>query len=250
MVNQKKIAIFIQAYNTASTVPVVLDRIPKSLKKRVAEIFVIDNASSDSTYLTIIGYKAKEHLPNLKIIRNKKNIGYGGSQKKAYNYAIKKDFDIIVMLHGDAQYAPEKIQLILEPLENGEADMVFGSRMSGNPLKGGMPLWRYIGNKSLTKIENLVLGLNLSEYHSGFRAFSCEALKKVQFEKCSNNYTFDTDILIQFKINNFRIVERPIPTHYGIESKSPTLMHTIIYSYNILKSLFYYYIKAKKNKNN
>lgn len=245
MQKQKKIAIFIPTYNAGSTVPLVIDRIPNDIKKEVKEIFVIDNASPDNTYLTIIGYKAKKKMSNLKIIRNERNLGYGGSQKKAFRYAIKKGYDIIVMLHGDAQYAPEKIPLILEPLEEEKADMVFGSRMSGAPLKGGMPLWRFFGNRVLTMLENLILGLNLSEYHSGFRAFSCDALKQIPFNLCTNDYNIDTDILIQFKLKGLRIAERPIPTHYGEESKSPTVNQTFLYSYNILKSLYYYYLHVR-----
>lgn len=245
MNKQKKIAIFIPTYNAGSTVPLVIDRIPEDIKKRVKEIFVIDNASPDNTYLTIIGYKAKKNMSNLKIIRNERNLGYGGSQKKAFRYAIKKRYDIIVMLHGDAQYAPEKIPLILKPLEEEKADMVFGSRMREAPLKGGMPLWRFFGNRMLTLLENLILGLNLSEYHSGFRAFSCDALKQVPFNLCTNDYNIDTDILIQFKLKGLRIEERPIPTHYGKESKSPTVKQTFLYSYNILKSLYYYYLHVK-----
>lgn len=233
----KKIAIFIPTYNAAKTLPIVIDRIPEKLKKQVKEIFVIDDASQDNTHLIGIGYKQQKNLSNLKIFRNEKNKGYGGNQKYAYQYAIDRGFDIVVMLHGDAQYAPEKIPLLLEPLEKGKADMVFGSRMKGHPLKGGMPLIKFIGNKILTWVENTILGLNLSEYHSGFRLYSCEAMKKIPFHLCADDFHFDTDILIQFKIANLRIAERPIPTYYGDEKS-----HVKIFSYgfNILKSLYGY----------
>jgi len=236
----KKIVIFIPAYNVSGTISRVIDRIPSELKNKLKEILVVDNASSDSTYLTVIGYKHDRNLQNLSIIRNKKNVGYGGNQKKAYQYAIKKGYDIIVMLHGDAQYAPEYIPKILQPLENGEADLVFGSRMKGNPLKGGMPVWKYFGNRFLTILENSVLSLSLSEYHSGFRAFNVNALKKIPFNLCSNDYHFDTDILIQFKIAKFKIEETPIPTHYGKDSKSPSILQLISYSWNIVASLVNY----------
>src|SRR3989338_5177273 len=140
MAKQKKIAIFIPTYNGGATVPLVLERIPKEIKKKVKEIFVIDNASPDNTYLTVIGYKSQKRMQNLTIMRNKVNKGYGGSQKMAFDYVIKKKYDIIIMLHGDAQYAPEMIPAVLKPVEEGKADMVFGSRMSGDPLKGGMPV--------------------------------------------------------------------------------------------------------------
>lgn len=212
-----RIAIYIPAYNAAHTLPLVLDRIPEDVKSRVEEIFIVDNASPDNTYLIGIGYKNEKGVHNLNIYRNERNLGYGGSQKMAYRYAIERDYDVVVMLHGDAQYAPEKIAYLLEPFERGEADMVFGSRMAGLPLKGGMPLHRFLGNKFLTAVENYVLDWDLSEYHSGFRVFSCAALSQVPFHLCSDDYHFDTEILVQFKLKGLRVVEKPIPTHYGNE---------------------------------
>jgi|SRR3989344_5894030 len=237
---QKKILIFIPAYNAAKTLPLLLDRIPDDLKHKVKEIIIVDDASPDNTYLIGAEYKQKTSLKNLKVIRHEKNKGYGGNQKFAYKYAIDKGFDIVVMLHGDAQYAPEKIPYLLEPLEKDEADMVFGSRMSDKPLEGGMPLWKFLGNKFLTYVENKVLNLNLSEYHSGFRLYSCHALKKIPFELCSDSFHFDTDILIQFKVKNLRITERPIPTYYGDEKCH---VNVVDYGLNILKSLYEYKFK-------
>jgi len=242
---EKKIAIFIPAYNAASTLPMVIDRIPKEIKEKVKEIFVIDNASPDNTYLTAVGYRQDRGLSNLQAIRNKENRGYGGSQKLAYQYCIDNGFDIVVMLHGDAQYAPEMIPALLEPVEMGEADLVFGSRMKGAPLKGGMPAWRYLGNRALTVIENKILGLNLSEFHSGYRVYSVPALLKVPFQRCSNNYHFDSEILIQFAMAKLKIMERPIPTHYGRESMSPSLLSVINYSLNILRALVRYVLHVK-----
>jgi len=246
--SQTKIAIYIPTYNAAQTLPLVLDRIPKEIKSRVREIFIVDNASTDNTYITAVSYKKSKGLSNLKILRNTTNRGYGGSQKRAYQYAIDKGFDIIVMLHGDAQYAPELIPRLLVPLEKGQADMVFGSRMRGDPLAGGMPIYRFLGNKLLTTIENFVLNLHLSEFHSGFRAYSVNALAKLSIDRCSNNYHFDTDILIQFKVANFRIREVPIPTHYGKESQSPTIKQLISYTLNILKSLSVYVLHVTRVK--
>ncbi len=242
MTKKQKIAIFIPAYNAAKTLPIVLDRIPESLKKEVEEIFVIDDASQDNTHLIGVGYKHETGLRNLKVYHNTQNKGYGGNQKYAYQYAIDKGFDIVVMLHGDAQYAPELIPMLLEPFEKERADMVFGSRMRGNPLKGGMPLDKYIGNKILTRIENKVLGLNLSEYHSGFRLYSCRALKQIPFHLCSDDFHFDTEILIQFKLAGLKIRERPIPTYYGDEKSHVSKLK---YGINILKSLYQYYLHVK-----
>lgn len=229
-----RIAIFVPTYNAGRTLPVVLDRIPRDVKERVEEIFVVDNASADNTYLIGVGYKNERGLPNLRVYKNERNLGYGGSQKVAYQYAIDKGYDVVVMLHGDAQYAPEKISYLLEPFETGEADLVFGSRMTGLPLKGGMPLHRFLGNKALTAIENLTLNWNLSEYHSGFRVFSCAALRQVPFHRCSDYYHFDTEILIQFKLKGLRVVERPIPTYYGTERCYVNLWR---YGFSILGTL-------------
>lgn len=229
-----RIAIFIPAYNAGRTLPMVLDRIPLDVKREVEEIFVVDNASEDNTYLIGIGYKHEKGLQNLNIYKNDRNLGYGGSQKVAYQYAIDRGYDVVVMLHGDAQYAPEKIAYLLEPFRNDEADLVFGSRIAGLPLKGGMPFHRFLGNKALTAIENVVLHWNLSEFHSGFRIFSCAAVKKVPFALCSNYYHFDTEILIQFKLAGLRVVERPIPTYYGDERCYVNIWR---YGFSILGSL-------------
>ncbi len=237
-----KIAIFIPAYNAAYTLPVVLDRIPPEIKEKVQKIFVVDNASPDNTYLIGIGYREAKGLDKLEVFRNDHNRGYGGSQKLAYRYAIDNGFDIVVMLHGDAQYAPEKIPYLLEPLERGQADMVFGSRIAGLPLKGGMPLYKFLGNKLLTAIQNRILGLNLTEFHSGFRVFRCAALAQVPFELCSNDYHFDTDIIIQFKIKGLRIVEMPIPTYYGKEKCG---VNVVSYGLNVLKSMATYWLWSK-----
>lgn len=236
-ITKKKIAIYIPAYNASHTVPLVLDRIPQEIKERVAEIFVIDNASEDNTYLTVIGYKHEKNMHNLKVIRNKKNRGYGGSQKLAHQYCLDQGYDIMAMLHGDAQYSPECLPTLIEPVEKGEADLVFGSRITGNPIKGRMPLWKYIGNKALTKFENLVLGTNLSEFHSGYRVFNCNALRKVPFYLCSDEYYLDTEILIQFHLAGLRIKERTIPTHYGKESMHPSLKRLYVYCLNIILTM-------------
>ncbi len=237
MANKKKIAIFIPAYEHTKTLPSVLDRISDEIKKKSSEIFVIDDASSDNTYLLAKGYKVDRKLGKLNVYKNEKNKGYGGNQKIAYHYAIKKGYDIIAMLHGDGQYAPEVLPRLLKPLENDEADMVFGSRMIGNPLKGGMPLYKFFGNKILTFIENLMLGTNLSEFHSGYRLYNVHALKKIPFNFNSDNFHFDTEIIIQFVDKKLRIVELPIPTYYGGEV---SYVNVLQYGFNVLKSVLQY----------
>ncbi len=192
MENLKETAIFIPAYNAAATLPRVIERIPQNIKKDVVEILVIDNHSTDNTYMVAIDCKNKENLYNLQVIRNPQNMGYGGSQKIAYQHCADKGYKGVAMLHGDAQYAPELLGNLLEPILKGEADMIFGSRMKGDPRKGGMPLHRFLGNKFLTKIQNIFLGTSLSEFHSGYRVYSVDALKKVPFQNLSSDYHFDT----------------------------------------------------------
>src|SRR5262249_37663362 len=135
------------------------------------------------------------------------------------SYAIGKGFDFVAMVHGDGQYAPEELPKLVEPLREGRADAVFGSRMMHRfgALKGGMPLYKFVGNKILTRIQNTLLGTKLSEFHSGYRIYSVEALKKINFRLNSNDFHFDTEIIIQLLNAKARIVELPIPTYYGNE---------------------------------
>ena len=214
-----RIGILIVAYNAASTLASVLDRIPSGVRPKISKVFVCDDASDDATYLVGLGYQqiAKD-LP-ISVIRHAQNLGYGGNQKAGYQMAIEDDIDIIVLLHGDGQYAPEALEAVIAPLERGECDAVFGSRMleKGQALKGGMPRYKYVGNRILTGIENRMLGVDLSEWHSGYRAYSVRALKSVPFERNSDGFNFDTQIIIQLFDAGKRIKEVPIPTFYGDE---------------------------------
>ncbi|MBI4430282.1 MAG: glycosyltransferase family 2 protein [Candidatus Omnitrophica bacterium] len=222
------------------------ERIPDSVKARAEEIYVIDDASNDNTYYAGLGYKFAHRVSKLNVYRNPHNLGYGGNQKRGYRYAIKKGYDIVVMLHGDVQYAPEKIPELIRPIEEGKADMVQGSRFLGNPLKGGMPLWKFAGNRFLTTLMNKILAIHLSEYHSGFRAYSCAALKKVHFTRLTDDFHFDTEIMLQFLESGLRIAEVPIPTHYGPESHVVGFGTSVRYGLNIIKSLIEYKLHKSK----
>lgn len=215
----KRIAIFIVAYNASSTLAKVLDRIPERVWARVEEVFVFDDESRDDTFAVGLEYKREKQRANLHVFRNEKNLGYGGNQIRGYQYAIQRGFDIVALLHGDGQYAPEALPELLAPLERGEADAVFGSRMAvpGAALSGGMPLYKFVGNKILTAFENAMLGLDLSEFHSGYRLYSVAALRDIPFEKNTRDFHFDTQIIIQLHASNKRILELPIPTYYGNE---------------------------------
>jgi glycosyltransferase involved in cell wall biosynthesis len=216
----KRIGIIVVAYNAASTLAKVLDRIPREFIPRLTQILICDNASEDQTYLVGLGYKQVDgrKLP-LEVLRNPRNVGYGGNQKIGYEWAIEHGLDIVVLLHADGQYPPEMLPEIVAPLERGEADAVFGSRMltRGGARKGGMPIYKVIGNKVLSTIENRLVGAHLSEWHSGYRAYSVAALRDVPFQRNSNEYNFDTEIIIQFHEAGKHILEIPMPTYYGDE---------------------------------
>ena len=216
--DQKRIGILVVAYNAAMTLAKVLDRIPAEIRSDIEEVIVSDDHSQDSTYLVGLGYQQVSDLP-ITIVRQSTNLGYGGNQKAGYNLAIEHGLDIVVMLHGDGQYAPESLPEILAPLLADEADAVFGSRMmvKGAARKGGMPLYKYLGNRVLSRFENATLGTTLSEFHSGYRAYSVSALKQIPFGQNSDGFNFDTQIIIQLHDAGMRIAEVPIPTYYGDE---------------------------------
>jgi glycosyltransferase involved in cell wall biosynthesis len=215
----KRIGILVVAYNAATTLAAVLDRIPTDFRSRISDVLVCDDYSQDATYLVGLGYKQLSSDLPLTVIRHPRNLGYGGNQKAGYRWAIEHDLDIVVLLHGDGQYAPEFLPEMVAPLERSECDAVFGSRMmeAGSARRGGMPLYKYVGNRILTTFENKMVGLELTEWHSGYRAYSVEALRSIPFERNSDDFHFDTQIILQLFEQGKRIVELPIPTYYGDE---------------------------------
>jgi len=234
-VTQKRVLIFIVAYNAEKTISSVLSRIPPSLRHPGVEVLIIDDSSKDDTFATGLKHENREGDFRITILRTPENQGYGGNQKLGYRYAINNGFDIVALVHGDGQYAPEKLPELLEPLAKGEADAVFGSRMlrKQDALSGGMPVYKWIGNQVLTTFQNLVLGSNLSEFHSGYRLYSVAALRKIPFERNPNDFHFDTDIIIQLHYAGLKIVELPIPTFYGDE-----ICHVngLKYAWDVLKT--------------
>lgn len=214
----KRVLIFIVAYNAETTIEKVLERIPPALRHENVEVLIIDDSSQDSTFDR--GLRARQSSAfKITVLRTPENQGYGGNQKLGYRYAIDNDFDIVVLLHGDGQYAPEELPALLEPLLEEEADAVFGSRMvqRGAARSGGMPLYKRIGNKILTKFQNRVLGTTFSEFHSGYRLYSTAALAQIPFERNTDDFHFDTEIIIQLVLKGLRISELPIPVFYGDE---------------------------------
>jgi len=240
---KRRVLAFIIAYNAEKTITKVLNNFSKNILKEIDEILLADDESSDQTLLIAQNYKKKRRLSKLKIIKHVKNKGYGGNQKWGYNYAIKNKFDIVVMVHGDAQYPSEYIPQLIKPIKENKAEFVFGSRMTGHPLKGGMPLHKYLGNKFLTFIENLILKTKLSEFHSGFRAYSVKALKEIPFNYNSDDFHFDSEIIIQLVSAKEKIAEITIPTVYGYEKSHVNVFR---YGLNILKILGEYIATKSK----
>jgi len=215
----KRLGILVVAYNAASTLAKVLDRIPADFRPRVSDVLVCDDSSRDATYLVGLGYKKLDPDFPLTVIRQPRSLGYGGNQKAAFRWAIEHDLDIVVLLHADGKYAPELLPEMVGPLERAECDAVFGSRMleRGAARAGGMPLYKVVGNRLLTSFENAMVGTQLSEWHSGYRAYSVAALTELPFESNSDDFDFDTQMIIQLHEAGKRIVEIPIPTYYGDE---------------------------------
>ena len=218
-ISSLKIGVLIVAYNAESTLANVLDRIPKDFAPQISAVLVCDDASHDQTHDAALEYqRSTTHLP-LHILRHPINLGYGGNQKAGYAWAQELGLDVIVLLHGDGQYAPELLPEMVAPLLNGSAEAVFGSRMmeQGAARRGGMPLYKLVGNKILTRWENAMAGTHLSEWHSGYRAYSVSALQKLALERNSDGFDFDTQIILQLHASGARIMEIPIPTYYGDE---------------------------------
>ena len=213
-----KVGVLVVAYNAAVTLARTLDRLPDSFASTVAAVLICDDASADATYEVGLAYSSASPLP-ITVVRHPENLGYGGNQKAGYDWAVSHGLDVVVLLHGDGQYAPEHIERLVEPLVRGEAEAVFGSRMMerGRALAGGMPLYKYVGNRVLTGFQNRVTGMHLSEWHSGYRAYRVDALAALDLDSYSNGFDFDTEIILGLHAAGARITEVPIPTYYGDE---------------------------------
>ncbi|MBF4763884.1 methyltransferase domain-containing protein [Nocardioides islandensis] len=213
-----RVGVLVVAYNAASTLAQTLDRLPPSFAASVDHVLVCDDASPDETYDVALRYLERTQLP-LTVVKHPENLGYGGNQKAGYHWAIDHGLDVVVLLHGDGQYAPEVIESIVEPLVRGEADAVFGSRMmeKGKARAGGMPMYKYVGNRILSTFQNKVTGLELSEWHSGYRAYRVDALTDIDLDSYTNDFDFDTEIILGLHAAGKKIAEVPIPTYYGDE---------------------------------
>ncbi|HEX5270078.1 MAG TPA: bifunctional glycosyltransferase/class I SAM-dependent methyltransferase [Gemmataceae bacterium] len=227
------IGVFVVAYNASTTIAQVLSRIKPETWRRITEVFVFDDSSGDDTCSVAARYCEDHRLDKVRVFRNQVNLGYGGNQKRGYRYALERGFDVVVLLHGDGQYAPEVMDDLIDPIARGEADAVLGSRMlaPGAALRGGMPLYKFVGNKVLTFVQNALLGRRMSEYHSGYRAYSVRALAVLPLLADSNGFHFDNEIIVQILEGGCRLKEVPIPTYYG---KEICRVNGIAYAWNVL----------------
>jgi glycosyltransferase involved in cell wall biosynthesis len=227
----KKLIVIMPAYNAENTLRRTYSELPHEY---VDEVILVDDASKDSTpeIARELGIGTIIHL---------ENKGYGGNQKTCYREAVRRGADIIVMVHPDYQYSPKLVTAMASMIASGHYDVVLGSRiLGGSALKGGMPLYKYIANRFLTLIENMVLGVKLSEYHTGFRAFTREVLETLPLNENSDDFVFDSEMLVQAVYFNFRIGELSCPTRYFKEASSINFMRSVEYGLGVIATLIKY----------
>lgn len=240
---EKRIAIYVVAHNAVTSLVRVLERIPPPVRDRVAEIFVFDAGSRDDTYLVGMGYKAVSGIENLTVFRGDENAGLGADVKRAIAYCRASGHDIMVLLHGDGKYAPEVIDRLLGPLERGEVDAVCGSRfLTGHPVREGMPVHKWIAIRLLSALQRRLVGLDLTDWHCGYRAYAVDAIADLPYAANSDGLHFDTEILIQMKLKGVRVAEVPVPVYSGVEVES---VRGLRYVANVLGALFEYLLHAK-----
>ena len=235
MINGKKVIVVMPAYNAEKTLEQTYREIPMDI---VDDIILVNDASKDNTV------QEAERLGIRHIITHPQNRGYGGNQKSCYNKALELGADIVVMLHPDYQYTPKLILAMSSIIANGLYPVVFGSRILGKgALKGGMPLYKYIANRALTLFQNILMNQKLSEYHTGYRAFSREVLEKVNYELNNDDFIFDNEMIAQIFDAGFEIGEVTCPTKYFDEASSINLSRSIKYGLGVLGVSIGYFMK-------
>lgn len=230
MVENKRVICILPAYNASKTLERTLSDVPRG----IVDLFIVtDDCSKDDTFE--VATKLSERFP-IKVLRHEKNRGYGGNQKTCYSTALQEGADIVVMLHPDYQYEPKLLGCMVNMIASGVFDVALGSRILGKgALTGGMPVYKYLANRFLTAFENVMLGLKLSEYHTGYRAYSREVLTRIPFELNSDDFVFDNEFLVQCRLGDFRIGEISIPTKYFEEASSISFRRSCIYGMGVLR---------------
>jgi glycosyltransferase involved in cell wall biosynthesis len=232
--------IIMPAYNAGKTIERVFSRIPDHVKSRIKRYVVVNDGSNDDTEEALS--RVRSEYPDLITLHHETNRGYGAAEKTLLNYALREGAEVAVLLHSDGQYSPEKIPDLLKPIDDNEADLVQGSRMvEKGALKGGMPLYKFIANKCLTGLENIAFGMKLAEYHSGYMLYSRKTLLEIPFNKLSDSFDFDLEMIVMAKIRKLRIVEVPIPTIYANEVSH---LNPVKYGFDVL-SVVRSYLRGK-----
>lgn len=227
MYRDKKVVVVMPAYNAAKTLRQTYDEV---MEQGVVDlVIVVDDASRDETT------EIARQLPHTRVFKHPKNLGYGGNQKTCYRLALEEKADIVIMVHPDYQYTPKLIPAMVSIIANGLHPCVLGSRiLGGYSLRGGMPLWKYIANRFLTAAENILLGAKLSEYHTGYRAFSRELLEKISLANNDDDFVFDNQMLAQIFWHGFTIAEVSCPTKYFPEASSINFRRSVKYGFGCL----------------
>jgi len=235
MLQNKKIVVVLPAYNAEKTIQKTIDEIPLDL---VDEIVLVDDASTDNTLLVAKSLNIKH------IVIHDYNKGYGGNQKTCYDTALKLGADIVIMLHPDYQYTPLLIPAMSHMIASGLYPVVIGSRILGRgALRGGMPYYKYIANRFLTLFQNFMIGQKLSEYHSGYRAFSREVLEKVNYHANSDDFVFDNQMISQIFYSGFQIAEITCPTKYFEEASSINVIRSIKYGIGVMNTSMKHFLQ-------
>ncbi len=233
MFKDKKVVVVMPAYNAAGTLRRTYDEV---MDQGIVDlVVVVDDASIDETT------PVSETLDNTLVYTHEQNLGYGANQKTCYRLALEAGADIVIMVHPDYQYTPKLIPAMASLIGNGLYHCVLGSRiLGGYALKGGMPWWRYVSNRFLTLVENILMGAKLSEYHSGYRAFSREVLEKLDLKHNSDDFVFDNQMLAQVLWHGYKIAEISCPTKYFADASSINFMRSVKYGFGCLATAFYY----------
>ena len=234
---RNRVVIVMPAYNAAKTLERTYADIPHEVVDR---IILVDDVSRDETV------RIAESL-GLDVIIHRQNLGYGGNQKTCYDAALASGAEVVVMLHPDYQYDATRIPALIQPILEGEVDLMLGSRFLGDPLAGGMPRWKYVSNRFLTGVENLAFGLHLSEYHTGLRAYSRHLLETIPYRLNSDDFVFDQELIAQVvAAGDFRVGEIAVPTRYFVEASSVGLRRSIVYGLSTLRVVIRYLLHRTK----
>ena len=238
MIANQKVVVVLPAYNAMHTLKQTYEEIPFDV---VDDVVLVDDKSTDETI------KVAEEIGIKHIVNHEQNRGYGGNQKSCYKTALDLGADIVVMLHPDYQYTPKLIESMCFLIANQVYPVVFGSRILGSgALKGGMPLYKFIANRFLTTFQNICIGQHLSEYHTGYRAFSAEVLRSIDYEKCSDDFIFDNQITSQIFMAGYEIAEITCPTKYFEEASSINFKRSSIYGLGVLKVSLQHFLHKRK----